>query len=173
MLGILAFSLASPTITTFNGSDNVYARARWKSDTPSDHIVFLGELATPTECGAACIAEGSGCRSYVHHGVDPSVPSFTHQCFGVMDCHWSPKRVPQGVATTGRVRWPAPTPPCPAPPPPPPPPPPTPCKTDAGCSLNGHCGAGACRCDAAWTGYRCELLNLAPATRGAGTMTPF
>ena len=35
-----------------------------------------------------------------------------------------------------------------------------PCSDDASCSLAGQCVAGACICDAGWTGERCEVLRL-------------
>lgn len=41
------------------------------------------------------------------------------------------------------------------------------CATDLECSLTGTCTAGACVCDAAWTGQACESLHLLPAHRSA------
>jgi hypothetical protein len=41
--------------------------------------------------------------------------------------------------------------------------PPAACVDDFGCSLNGVCAGGRCRCDAAWRGARCGALNLLPA----------
>ena len=45
------------------------------------------------------------------------------------------------------------------------------CDGPAGCSYNGECMAGSCRCDAGGTGARCSTLNLLPATPGAGLNT--
>lgn len=40
------------------------------------------------------------------------------------------------------------------------------CRDDRDCNLNGLCDAstGVCACDAGWTGARCSLLDLVPAT---------
>ena len=40
-----------------------------------------------------------------------------------------------------------------------PPPAATSCKSDVDCSLNGVCAAGACKCDAPWTGAECGVLG--------------
>lgn len=43
------------------------------------------------------------------------------------------------------------------------------CSNDWDCSLGGICNSSLlCSCDAWFTGERCDLLNLAPATPGAG-----
>ena len=42
------------------------------------------------------------------------------------------------------------------------------CASDADCSLNGVCSAGACVCDAGWRGSACSQLNLAPADPADG-----
>lgn len=36
------------------------------------------------------------------------------------------------------------------------------CQTDDDCSLNGVCSGGSCKCDPAWGGQSCELLQLVP-----------
>ena len=43
-----------------------------------------------------------------------------------------------------------------------------PCSSDLDCQLNGECTAGACVCDAAWTGANCSVLALLPARWGTG-----
>ena len=47
-----------------------------------------------------------------------------------------------------------------------------PCATDDDCSLNGVCRAGACDCLAGWSGPECAVLNVQPATKGAGLHAP-
>ena len=42
------------------------------------------------------------------------------------------------------------------------------CATDADCGLLGDCVAGACACDAGWTGATCASLALAPAPPDSG-----
>jgi len=47
------------------------------------------------------------------------------------------------------------------------------CSTNWDCSLGGICNSSLlCSCDAWFTGERCDLLNLAPATPGAGLQVP-
>ena len=182
-----------PSVEWYNHSDNVYARAVWENDSTTHHINYLGLLASVAQCEAACVEIGPSCRSFVYHGQDrASHLSFTKQCFGVMDGWFHP--VPVANATTGKVRWcpsfgtklacppqfctwlggacvPPPAPPPPSPPPLPHDCPASPCTGDAGCSLNGVCDKGVCTCDAAWTGSCCNMLNFAPAVRGAGLHT--
>ena len=40
------------------------------------------------------------------------------------------------------------------------------CTSDIGCSLNGECSGGSCKCYAGWHGAECELLSLGPAPPG-------
>lgn len=42
------------------------------------------------------------------------------------------------------------------------------CAKDLDCSLNGVCNAGACTCDAGWTGTKCQTLDFIPAERKSG-----
>ena len=44
----------------------------------------------------------------------------------------------------------------------------TPCTTDAECSYNGVCSAGACVCFPQWGGAHCAALRLVPTRRDAG-----
>lgn len=44
------------------------------------------------------------------------------------------------------------------------------CTSDDACNLNGVCVAGACACDAAWTGATCGLLDVDPLEVGASGM---
>jgi hypothetical protein len=43
-----------------------------------------------------------------------------------------------------------------------------PCSNDTGCSLNGVCAAGRCRCVASWGGPTCSSLRLLPAVKRSG-----
>ena len=45
---------------------------------------------------------------------------------------------------------------------------PNPCEIDLDCELNGICANGHCKCDAAWSGRHCEVLNLLPAPKQNG-----
>lgn len=38
------------------------------------------------------------------------------------------------------------------------------CETSADCSLAGECASGTCRCDTAFMGDTCAVLNLVPAS---------
>ena len=42
------------------------------------------------------------------------------------------------------------------------------CTDDFGCSLNGVCAAGACACEAPWTGAQCGAIAFAAASPAAG-----
>jgi hypothetical protein len=46
------------------------------------------------------------------------------------------------------------------------------CKTNKDCSLNGVCTSGACVCDAAWEGDKCQTLALLPAKKVHPTTPP-
>lgn len=46
------------------------------------------------------------------------------------------------------------------------------CQTDEDCSLNGVCRSGSCLCDAAWTGTRCQMLNLLSTPKDNGLLVP-
>jgi hypothetical protein len=48
------------------------------------------------------------------------------------------------------------------------PPPAVPCTSDLGCSLNGACQAGKCKCTAPWSGSQCGELKFAAASPAAG-----
>eukprot|EP01060_Flectonema_neradi_P031101 TRINITY_DN4634_c2_g1_i1.p1 TRINITY_DN4634_c2_g1~~TRINITY_DN4634_c2_g1_i1.p1 ORF type:complete len:504 (+),score=109.13 TRINITY_DN4634_c2_g1_i1:53-1513(+) len=37
-----------------------------------------------------------------------------------------------------------------------------PCRGDDDCSFNGKCNSGTCNCRPAWSGHRCETLNILP-----------
>jgi hypothetical protein len=78
------------------------------------------------------------------------------------------------LVDSGYIRpgTPAPSPPHPPPAPPPAPLPSGPCKDNADCQLNGACLNGACKCDPAWTGERCQRLDLLPASIDAGLQDP-
>ena len=45
------------------------------------------------------------------------------------------------------------------------------CADTTACSYNGECVSGQCKCDPEWAGEHCELLNLLPASPGAGLNT--
>ena len=42
------------------------------------------------------------------------------------------------------------------------------CGTAADCSYAGVCADGKCECDQAWTGARCDILDLRPAKPNGG-----
>ena len=42
------------------------------------------------------------------------------------------------------------------------------CVTSTDCSLNGDCVQGSCQCDSAWTGIRCEELEILPTNLHSG-----
>lgn len=68
-------------------------------------------------------------------------------CYGISSPRWSPTP-DSDLITSTKIEW--------------------PCRDEMDCSLNGACVAGECACNPAWSGKRCETLELLPATRGAG-----
>ena len=109
-------------------------------------------------CQAACLA-------YVNNDASPAsgwslCQAFTFDptaeaapCVAVVDPFDTFDPQTSSSATSGVVTW-----------------PPALCTTDVDCSLNGECGDdNLCVCESAWTGDRCQVLNLAPTpTRDSG-----
>jgi hypothetical protein len=122
----------------------------WPPAPPYDHTVKeLGNASNTAGCEVACIAYRntavspvSGwtlCQSYTYIEA-------TGRCIGVVSAsEWAPMAT--SGATAGRVTW-----------------PPQKCATDADCGYNGVCSThtSMCTCDVAWTGDRCQTLNLQP-----------
>jgi hypothetical protein len=134
------------------------------NNTPN--VLFLGLLSSVAECQTACLALSGGdgssaestapvgaakCWSFTYYSGASSSPdaNFSRNCFGVTSPRWSPTPGVAG-AVSGYVQW--------------------PCAADSDCSLNGECSTatGKCECDTAWSGHRCESLNLLPGARRAG-----
>ena len=88
----------------------------------------------------------------VDSGVAPGFPlgndagPMQSQCFAVLSPGFNPSW--DTSAISGVVEW--------------------QCRTDDDCSLNGKCSSGKCTCRPAWTGLRCESLNLLPPMRKSG-----
>ena len=185
-LPLLALASGAPAVTlypSYNQAQNVLVS---EGTSVGGTVVYLGTFAGDAgtaECETACLAYASDddaaarCNYFVHFpttttalktaattttrsagrsagdgwrddGDDGGDAAYAGQCHAVLSPGWNPSY--DTTAVTGAVTW--------------------PCRTDDDCSLNGACDAdaGACACRAAWTGARCEQLNLLPATRGAG-----
>eukprot|EP00947_MAST-08B_sp_MAST-8B-sp1_P001928 g1928.t1 len=148
-----ATSATPPPVTYYKGLNQVYDVAVAGGDTTT--VKFLGTAKDATACADLCVAYSKArCWSFTWH--NGGYGSFALQCFGLTAPRWSP--TPDASAGTGntkevvsgQVQW--------------------PCRDDTDCSLNGVCAAGTstCKCDAPWSGHRCETMDLLPATHGAG-----
>ena len=154
VLGIIRASSASsaspnnPKVIVYANQNQVFNVAQSRANTTTTK--YLGTFGSAHDCQQACLnfAGPARCWSFTWHGPGSSFGNFNQQCFAVTAPRWSP--TPDAGATSGVVQW--------------------PCRDAKDCSLNGQCdaGTGACKCRPAWSGHRCETLNLVPATRGAG-----
>lgn len=133
-----------PSVKTYSSTSQVANVAVAGGNTTT--IKYLGDSGSASNCQKACLAMGDRCWSYTYFEASYQDKDFAGQCFGVSAPRFSP--TPEDGATTGVVEW--------------------PCRDNADCSMNGQCSNGACKCDPAWSGLRCEQLNLVPAKRGAG-----
>jgi hypothetical protein len=140
---------------------------------PRRGIVLLGVYGTAAGCQGAAQGHVNATSWTYHHCDFPPAGSgnYSCHCYARTDGCWHPK--PQQLVDSGYL---AAAPHCPAPAPPPSPGPPPPwkgCTTNLDCQLNGKCSSsGVCRCDPAWTGQRCERLDLLPASAEAGLQDP-
>ena len=146
----------SPMITMYPNYNQALNVMVSKSTSYGGTIKYLGTFDQgakgTAQCQAACLASKTRCWSFVHipTGRDESSEKrgggFAGECFAVISPGFNPSY--DTTAVSGVIDW--------------------PCRDDEDCSLNGKCTSGTCVCRPAWTGDRCEQLNLLPATRGAG-----
>jgi hypothetical protein len=153
------------------GENNVGGSMPSPSGNPRAGVLLVGTFSSAQQCEAAATADPKA-ASWTYHecGFPPAGSgNYSCHCFARTSSYWHP--IKQALVDSGYIR-----PGTPAPPPPPPPPPPPlpsgPCRNNADCQLNGACVNGACKCDPAWTGARCQRLNLLPASINAGLQDP-
>ena len=196
MRGIVAVrALASASavsvtrVPLYNQALNVLER---KGVSAGGTVQYLGTFSEGIDaCEAACLETGvdsaDRCNYYIYFPSDQGSTLYASQCYSVTTPGWNPSY--DETAITGMVEWPCqvtdrpvaskrfepwhlhharadhhhhhlrqPT-TTPADPP----------QSDEDCSLNGVCNAGgSCDCRTAWSGDRCETLNLLPTTHHAG-----
>eukprot|EP01084_Bolivina_argentea_P238248 400264_1 len=124
------------------------------ADQSSKYVRFLGTLKTTQECINTCIinsTDSNQCLSYTYHTSKYDEP-YTNHCYGRFGRQYGSLWTPysQQNINCGRIIW--------------------KCTSNLDCQLNGKCNinTGNCTCRPAWTGYKCQKLNLLPATKGTG-----
>ena len=115
----------------------------------TQYVKFLGTYESTNDCIKACKQNGN-CSSYTYFTSYYTMnSSYKQHCYGRFnDPLWT--IIPQINVNCGRVIY--------------------PCKSSIDCSLNGECNVttGNCSCNIAWSGYRCNQLNLLPAKHDSG-----
>ena len=148
LLTILAMSMVSAATVTrvsfYNQALNVLKR---KGVSDGGTVQYLGTFDDIDACEGACLDTGidspDRCNYYIYFPADLGSQLYSSQCYSVTTPGWNPSY--DETAITGRVEW--------------------PCSSDSDCSLNGKCNVGGtCDCRTAWSGDRCETLNLLPTT---------
>ena len=119
------------------------------------YIKYLGNYKSTEQCTSACTSNATAnnkCESFTFMTAEYPNPDFVYHCYGLFGRKYGSvwTAVPDEGAITGRLIY--------------------PCTSNLDCSLNGQCDTktGNCTCDAAWSGYHCGVLNVQPATQGAG-----
>jgi hypothetical protein len=147
--GLLSSITATPTIEIHHNASNIQWRRVLDYAQDGRWVTNLGTTLDTNDCGAKCIAwsnlsrPGVRCRNFVRYGAAFAKNSnISKKCFGHLDANWAPSSFDATFVDSGEVLW--------------------PCETALDCSLNGICGAGTCKCDAQWTGTRCQTLQLDP-----------
>eukprot|EP01084_Bolivina_argentea_P053300 97844_1 len=131
-------------------TNNIYDAVGDKQS--SKYIKYLGQFKYTQDCINECIKIGQQnaslgrCETYTY-----SLPIFKHasECYGRFGYPlWIP--IAEKYINSGRIIW--------------------QCTSDMDCSLNGQCNllTGNCSCRIGWKGYKCESLNLLPASKTSG-----
>eukprot|EP01084_Bolivina_argentea_P171025 296309_1 len=121
----------------------------------TQYVEYLGTFDNTNACIQACLSKSTAtnkCQSYTYHTAQFNDAKYQKHCYGRFGepygLVWIP--VAQNNINCGRVIY--------------------PCKSDMDCELNGKCDSVTknCTCNAGWTGYHCQQLNLQKATKGTG-----
>lgn len=147
------------------GQNNVAGSMPNPRGNPQAGVLLVGTFGSARQCEAAATADPRA-ASWTYHecGFPPAGSgNYSCHCYARTSSYWHPMK--QELVDSGYIR---PGTPVPSPPPPPPALPTGPCKDNEDCQLNGACTRGRCECDPAWTGSRCQRLNLLPGSINAG-----
>lgn len=131
------------------GCNNVYGAAQSKQST--EYVKYLGQYDTTDQCISACVNASkpdNKCLTYTYH-TSSFGGDFAKQCFGRFGYPlWVPYN--QSNVNCGQIIW--------------------KCSSPLDCSLSGKCDqhTGNCSCNTGWKGYRCNELDLLPATKTSG-----
>mmetsp|Transcript_5327 Transcript_5327/g.7850 ORF Transcript_5327/g.7850 Transcript_5327/m.7850 type:complete len:494 (+) Transcript_5327:157-1638(+) len=144
LLVVCSEAIRLPNVQTHEGFSQITGIVEAGNSTKS--IRFLGKFDDVDECSKACIALKDRCWSFSWY-TDDRGDDFNKMCYAVTAPRLAP--TPEEDVFSGIVEW--------------------PCRDDEDCSLNGVCSVeGKCNCNPAWSGNRCERLNLIPTTRHSG-----
>ena len=134
-------------VPKYNQALNVLER---KSTSAGGTVQYLGIFDGIDACEQACLDTGANspdrCNYYIYFPTSLGSVRYASQCYSVTSPGWNPSY--DETAVTGAITW--------------------PCQTDSDCSLNGVCNDGSCDCRTAWSGERCETLNVMPTTHHSG-----
>lgn len=139
----------------------------------ADLAVYLGIYKSPEDCYLRCksfrnteagtspVSGWTRCQSFTHFGPGYFDRSLTGQCFGWLDAggpssawrqsDWRVGQTKGATSVSMTVAYER----------------DFSCANDSDCSLNGVCQKNKCSCSAAWSGQRCETLQLLPVRRNA------
>ena len=130
--------------------NNIYGAVQ-DPDSGNEWVTLLGVFDTVDDCINACIANSTSnnlCETYTWHDKNYA-GGWAKHCFARFGYPlWTP--IIDSDAYCGRIIW--------------------KCKDDSDCFLNGKCNTntGNCTCNTAWSGPKCDILNLLPATKNTG-----
>ena len=146
---VSCFAVPTYFVDRHPNSNNIYGAIQ-DPDTSNEWVKLLGVFETENECINACIANSttnSLCNTYTWHDKK-FVGGWANHCYGRIGYPlWTP--IIQSDVNSGRIIW--------------------KCQSDTDCFLNGKCESnGNCTCNAAYSGPKCDILNLLPATKNTG-----
>ena len=138
-----------------NDENNVAGSMPTPAGSPAHGVVLVGTMTRAGSCAAAVQSNSTYTSWTYHHCNFPPAGSgnYSCHCYGRNDGRWAP--VSQALVDSGFIKA----------------APQFRCSTNWDCQLNGHCNAGVCHCDAAWSGDRCQRI-LQGHENGRGSLHP-
>lgn len=129
--------------------NNIYGAIQ-DPDTSNEWVTLIGVFDNVDDCINACVANSTTnnrCETYTWHDKN-FVGGWANHCYGRFGYPlWTP--IQQDDVDCGRII--------------------RKCTSDSDCFLNGKCQTnGNCTCNKAYSGPKCDILNLLPATKNTG-----
>eukprot|EP01084_Bolivina_argentea_P238247 400262_1 len=148
-LKLLSLAQNNYFVAEEKNSNNIYG-AIDDPDNSNEWVTLLGIFPSEQDCINACIANSTNsfrCETYTWHNKK-FVGGWANHCYGRFGYPlWTP--IQEQNVNSGRIIW--------------------KCQSDIDCFLNGKCKAnGNCTCNEAYSGPKCDILNLLPAKRNTG-----